>query len=476
MKKIRKQTYTMDMYLNKVHDLDIRNDSDVQRQFVWSNEQINELIRTVLSDDYIPPIILGEEANSQLWIVDGGQRTAALNKFRYYNHKITSAIEDSMIGYKTKARDTNGEVQSDTEGNIIWENAVFDIKNKTYDKLPDELKKRFNEYQMETIIHEHCDIHRISQLIKRYNNHTAMNTNQKAFTYIDHFAREIREILETRFFLDCSDYKEKEKIKGVGERVIIETIMCTYHLAAWKRQTKEICAYLNQHSSKAEFDKLANNLHRLECIITADIKDIFNAKDSFLFLTLFDRFTKLGVDDAKFAGFLREFKKHLRKKSVEGQCFDGIDRDRGTKDKAVILSKLGLLETLMKGFLGFNDGNPVFSNKEIFIAETVGIEAEKVQDDMEFYENTLMDLQEKTIKLGSKLLEDQNRLSFLAMVAYSYKEDVDLDDWLAEYAKNHDAYLADQKKNYFHMVEDLNRFLNQERSIPSEMPLKSKGF
>lgn len=72
MIKPRKQIYTLEMYLNKVREFDIRNDSDVQRQFVWSNEQVNELIVTVLTDDYVPPIILGEEDSSQLWIVDGG--------------------------------------------------------------------------------------------------------------------------------------------------------------------------------------------------------------------------------------------------------------------------------------------------------------------------------------------------------------------------------------------------------------------
>ena len=126
MNRPRKQTYTNDMYLNKIKDGDIRNDSDTQRQFVWSNEQINELIVTVLTEDYIPPIILAEVDNSQLWIVDGGQRSASLNKFRYGNYKVTSAIENSIIPYKVKTRDDNG--------NIIWEDATFDIRNKTYDK------------------------------------------------------------------------------------------------------------------------------------------------------------------------------------------------------------------------------------------------------------------------------------------------------------------------------------------------------
>ena len=69
MGKPRKQTYTMEMYLNKIRDKDIRNDADVQRHFVWSNEQVNELIVTALTDDYIPPIILGENDGTQLWIV-----------------------------------------------------------------------------------------------------------------------------------------------------------------------------------------------------------------------------------------------------------------------------------------------------------------------------------------------------------------------------------------------------------------------
>lgn len=56
------------MYLRKNSKGDIDNNADVQRNFVWNNEQINELIVTVLTDDYIPPIILGEEKNSKCLI------------------------------------------------------------------------------------------------------------------------------------------------------------------------------------------------------------------------------------------------------------------------------------------------------------------------------------------------------------------------------------------------------------------------
>ena len=70
----------------------------------------------------------------------------------------------------------------------------------------------------------------------------------------------------------------------------------------------------------------------------------------------------------------------------------------------------------------------------------------------------LKDLENNTIRDGSKLLEIANRLSLLAMVAYSYKNDVDLDNWLEEYAKSNNTYFMDQRKNYSHMVNDFKQY------------------
>ena len=576
MIKPRKQIYTLEMYLNKVREFDIRNDSDVQRQFVWSNEQVNELIVTVLTDDYVPPIILGEEDSSQLWIVDGGQRTAALKKYRYGNYRITSAVENSVIPYKSKVKDKNGRVVIDNEGNVVWEKAFFDIKNKTYEKLPDELKKRLNEYQIETVIHEHCDNHRISQLIKRYNNHTSMNTNQKAFTHIDNYARNIREILDKKFFNDYSEYTEAEKTKGVVERVVVETVMCSNHLSDWKKQTKAICTYLNQHAQKEEFDKLSDNLRRLEQVVTDDVKSIFNSKDSFLFLTLFDRFTKWEIEDRAFIGFLRKFKKYLRKSPFNGVLFDEIDLDKGTKDKAVIMAKLDMLENMLRGYLHMPEGGVIYSgiakegvkervdegvkeraNKGVkervdegvkeranegvkervdegvkekmkegveerakegvkeradrgiaaasmklsksekrpkqenfslnVCTDYVGtmvcmkgradnditsediikeyIDTKVEQEDVELFEIMANDISEAIEDIDSKLLSDQNRPSFVALVGYAVKMDVDcvLKEWFADYERREGHFdIADQRENFLHMKNDLHNYIDSK--------------
>ena len=75
-----------------------------------------------------------------------------------------------------------------------------------------------------------------------------------------------------------------------------------------------------------------------------------------------------------------------------------------------------------------------------------------------YMEICLKDLENNTIRDGSKLLDVANRLSLLAMVAYSYKNDVDLDDWLEEYASKHNTYNPNQKNNFLNMVDDFNLY------------------
>ncbi len=459
MARPRKQTYTLDMYLKKNKKGDIDNNADVQRNFVWSNEQINELVVTVLTDDYIPPIILGEEENSKLHIVDGGCRTVALTKFRDGNYKITASIENPVVPYKKKIMDENG--------NVIYEDAVCNIKNKTYEKLPEELKEKFDEYQIETVIHESCDSSKISRYIKRYNNHVAMNTDQKAFTYIDKFANRIRKILDSRFFVECNNYSEKDKIKGVVERIIVETMMCVNHFDNWKKQPKAACKYLNDNATEEEFEIFADNLHRLENIVTDDIKDIFNKKDSFIFLALFDKFTKLRIDDIKFAEFLREFKKNLRfiRRNEKGLLFDEIDKELSTKDKQVIADKLDMLENMLMNFLEINEEEKIFimENQVIAAKDIIReyVDDSVTDEDIELYEIIANDVSEVVEDFDSGFLTDSNRPSFVALVGYAVKEDIDraLKEWLPDFEKK-EYLILNQKQNYLYMKTDFEQFIN----------------
>ena len=172
-KKVREQTVSLSSYLASVNSEDISENQDVQRMFCWDNPAMNELILTVLTEDYIPPIILGEEelggGLTQEYIVDGIQRTTALNKFRNMNWKTTKSFENSVIQYQAKRRDKEGHLVKDENGSILWDNCEFDIKNKTFEQLPDELKKKFDDYQIRIVVHQNCTMQEISKLVRRYN-------------------------------------------------------------------------------------------------------------------------------------------------------------------------------------------------------------------------------------------------------------------------------------------------------------------
>lgn len=450
MARPRKQTYTMLQYLSKNMDGDISNDADTQRNPAWK-AIFNGLMVTVLTDDYIPPIILAEEDNSQLHIADGGSRTAALKMFRYGNWKVSSSVENYIIPYKKKSRSQ--------DGTIIWENAEFNIRNKTYEQLPDELKKKFDEYQIDTVIHEHCDKAKIAMYIKRYNEHSAMNTNQKMFIYIPNYAGKIRKIIDRSFFLNNSNYTDNEKEKGVLERVVMESVMCMFHLNDWNKQSKKNALYLNEKSSEDEFDKIDDNLYRLEKIITDDIKDVFNSKDGFVWLTLFDRFTKLNIDDSKFSDFLKEFNSGLRNEAVDGKLFDMIDETGSTKDKSIIMSKLHILESLMYKFLHIKKEDLDEVSAWNLIKDEINPDI--TEEDVEQYEEVLDNLT-LNIDNTSKLLDKHNHASLVAIVAYSFEYDIDPDDWIIDYFNKNKSYIRNQKDNFRYMKRDLERYIQKK--------------
>ena len=99
--RIRKQTFSLDQYLKQIKAETIRTDQECQRMSgQWSANMVNELIFTVLTENYIPPIILGEETVNGItrqWIIDGLQRSSSLSMFRYGNIKITKNLDEYMV-------------------------------------------------------------------------------------------------------------------------------------------------------------------------------------------------------------------------------------------------------------------------------------------------------------------------------------------------------------------------------------------
>lgn len=446
MARPRKKTFTMSQYTENVNDGYISNNFKTQRFPKWK-PIVDGLAVTILNDDYIAPIILAENENGQTQIVDGGSRTAAYMMIRYGNYKIKSSVEDPIIEYKSMSKDENGK--------ITWSDATFDIRNKTYEQFPKELQKAFDEYQVETVIHE-CNSDTVAKYLRRYNIHTGMNANEKMFIYLPNFADEVREITNRDFFINNSTFTDSEKEKGLLERVVSETVMCMFHLEKWNKNGKKMATYLNENSSYEEFEKINNNLERLEKIITNDIKDIFNSKDSFIWLTFFDKFTKLNVEDIKFAEFLRKFKSGLKEKEVDGKLFDTVDQSGSTKDKSIVLAKLHILETLLNDFLHIDNEDLEEVNILDFIRENVNPDV--TEEDIEFYSDMLDDL---TVEVdnNTKLLDKHNRPSLIALVGYACENECDdlLNEWIKRWFATNTVYILNQKQNFETMKKNLQK-------------------
>lgn len=353
--KIRKQTYSLDQYLKLMKDETIRTDQECQRlSGQWNSNMVNELIATVLTDNYIPPIILGEEIVSGItrqWIIDGLQRSSSLSLFKYANIKITKNIDEYMVTYQRKVIDENGKFKRDEQGEIVWESVEYDIRNKSYDQLPEELQDRFNGYQLEVAIHQNCDMTEISKLVRKYNNHKAMNTAQKAFTYIDTFAGEIRKITQNRFFLDVYACSAKSRINGTFERIVGDMALLCNYPDKYNKDSKQGFKWLNENACINDFESLDNLLTRLTDSIdnTTEVRSLFSSKNSYIFVAAFKVFTELRRNDKEFGEFLEWFVNGGNETEIEGKTWDMLNTtSRSTRDSGVVHGKLNYLVELIK--------------------------------------------------------------------------------------------------------------------------------
>ena len=447
MARPRKQVYTMEQYTKNVSEGYITNDADTQRNPAWK-PIVDGLAVTILTDEYIPPIILAEEESGQIHIVDGGSRTAAFRMIRFGNHKIKSSVENPIIPYKKLVKDENGKTK--------FEYAEFDIRNKTFEQFPKELQKKFDEYQIDTVIHENCDKEKIAMYMVRYNTRKNFTANQKQFLYVPKFAEQIRDITSRQFFVNNCDIKGSDIEGGILERIAYESVMITNFINKWNKSGNKNPLYINENATDEQFKKLNDNIARLENIVTERTKTLFNTRDSFIWFALFDKFTQTGLDDKEFGKFLNGFVDGLRNKAVEGQLFDRVDDTGSTKDKANITAKLHILETLMNEFLHINKEDLDEVSVLDFVKENVNPDV--TDEDVEFYSEMLDDI---TLEVDNdtKLLDEHNRPSLIALVGYACQNDIDdkLVEWIKSFFVNNAMYILNQRENFTHMKNSLQK-------------------
>lgn len=468
-KKVREETISLVSYLNRVNNEDISTNQDVQRMFCWDNAAINELIVTVLTDDYIPPLILGEielsEELVQHYIVDGMQRTTALNKFRYMNWKTTSSFENSIIKYQIKQRDEYGNIIKDSMGNIQWDTFEFDIRNKTYNQLPDELKRKFDDYQISLVIHQNCTMSEISKLIRRYNRNKSMSVNQKAFTFLPTYARRVKNITQNNlFYKNCIVPSDAMRKNGTYEQTIANSVMATFHMSDWRSSPQSLNEYLEDYSCDEEFDMIEKYSKRIENVCSDKYQDIFTFKDIPVWFAVFNRFDKYNLPDEKFRTFLDVLRGDLGKKEINGVSYEMIVQDKHPKDKKVILQKYKIYISLLDIFLNTSseviqafekEDNTLEIDSLTFVQKYINPDANK--EDIECYEEMLQDY----IKVDTQLYK-KCKTALIALIGYScsLEKDVEFGEWINTYKS--ESFSNNQYLNYVLLKDSFNRFLRKD--------------
>ena len=436
-----------------------------RKPFQWTQEERNRYICRILSNLPIPEIILCEQNIKGLMIdhlIDGLQRLSYAEAFKENRFKIgANGAERHLIKYRDFLVDENGNRILDEDGIPVYEEKICDVVGKYYKDLPDELKKRFNNFNINVTKFFNCTDEQIADHIRDYNNHASMNNEQLGITKISaNTARNIKTIAEKNtFFKNCGKYTDSNKIKGKIDRIVAESIMLLFHRDEWKSKLDKAYQYIDENVTDEEFIELNSDLNRLEIALgenNKNLMDMFTPTNTPMWLAVFHDFITYDIDDSKFIDFLNAYKNGLNKKKINGVSMDDF-KDEQTKKKTTITGKIELLIKLMKEYLHIENEEENLSTEE-FISKVVDVPVETVNEEIDVYEEDLKGLKNVAIRDGSKLLEVANNLSLLAMVAYSYKNDVDLDDWLEEYASKHNTYNPNQKNNFLNMVDDFKQY------------------
>ena len=481
--------------------------------FVWSDEQINKYYSRILNNQPIPELIVcemvipGVNGGKISYLIDGLQRLSYAEAFRENLFPVKEkGAEFVKIRYRKYEYDENGKKVLDENGRAKFTIDIFDIRGKYYKDLPEFLQKRFDKFNINVTRFFDCTPKMIAYHLRNYNNHEAMSKNQYGVTCVaNETTKKIKDISQKHTFMKNNIKCSIRSIKsGMPEEMVARAIMTIKYIDNWKKTPMDTYKFLDKNADESDYKHLTFLLDRLAKVCDKTVKELFNTTNFNVWVAAFDKFIDYDMDDTWFVQFMREFINGLHSKQVNGRSYDDVNT-RNTKDKNTVKNKVSVIEDLMKDYLHIDTENvsedtdeEVIDNnlfeteitedsttEEPVIAEVTEYSAignkeiERVdgeivdEDTLDFVrecvdqnvtEADVMDYKEDLnivtldVDNNSKLLDELNRKSLIAIIAYAYKIDENIDDWFKDYFNRNNAYETDQKRNYLHMRNDFIHF------------------
>lgn len=475
----RTDKYSMYSLLQDKKNGDVNCNYILQREpFQWTTEEANRYFCRILSNLPIPEIILCEQKKKGLTIshlIDGLQRLSYAEAFKENRIKIGSAgAERHLIQYRDYVLDDNGNRVLDEDGLPEYEMKIFDVIGKYYKDLPDELKKRFNNFNINVTKFFDCTDEQIADHIRDYNNHASMNKEQGGFLNVSaQTAGYIKNISQKNtFFKNCGKFTDNNVIKGKLERVVAESIMLMFFRDSWKAKLDTIYKYVDENATEQQFLKLNSHFNRLELALgddNKDLKSLLTPTTMPMWIAVFDKFTTYNIEDSRFIDFLRAYNTELKDKEVDGVSMADF-KDQQTKKKATITGKIDLLIKLMNEFLHI--GTREVNNTELENNNTKESAEENTEESVLSFvqENANPNVTDEDINLYTDMVEDCVKIddpvykecgtALVALMAYACQNDKDQDfeKWIENY-RNKSEFSPSQKVNYTYMKRSFDNFV-----------------
>lgn len=444
----------------------------LQREpFQWIPEKANRYFCRILSNLPIPEIVICEQKKKGLtvaYLIDGLQRLSYAEAFKENRMKIGSlGAERHLIQYRDYILDDNGNRILDEDGLPEYEMKVFDVIGKYYKDLPDELKKRFNNFNFNVTKFFDCTDQQIADHIRDYNNCADMNKEQGGITKISaQAAYHIKQISQKNsFFKNCGKFTRANEIKGKRERVVAEAMMLLFFRNSWKSNLDSIFKFVSENATEQQFMKLNSQFNRLELALGDDnkeLKPLFTPTTTPMWIAVFDKFTTYNIDDSHFVDFLNTYNTELKDKEIDGVSMADF-KDQQTKKKTTIIGKIDLLVKLMNEYLHID------TTENTYTEEDTQDNAEEIVLDF-VKENADLEATDEDIELYSDMIDDcvydysevykQCKVALIALMAYACKneKDKDFEEWIKKYQKNSSNFSKNQKDNFTYMKNSFDSF------------------
>ena len=362
--KTKKEQVSTVFLINMIKRGEINLNHPLQRRSgQWKPGKRDELVASIIRGEDIPNLIICQKGIVD-YLIDGLQRVSTISMYRQDCFRLGKRIEDPEIVYRQMVRDENGEVVMDSDGNPELELVSFDIRGKKYSELPEELQDMVDNYPFCVTKIYNCTDEEIGRHIRRYNNGKAMTNAQSSITFLSSgLADKVKKTASSHiFFQDITDFSGTVRKNGMLEKIIIESLMASFHLSNWSRDPGQ---FLSECNWKSELEILSDNMTRLAECLDENTAKLFTTKDTFLYIGLFSRFASEheATEDHKFNSFLAA----LQSGGIQNDKWDELNKSRGTKDKKCVEGKMQCLDEMMHEYtdeaieIGLEDGQSVIT-------------------------------------------------------------------------------------------------------------------